>query len=74
MNPGLFLYCFGHPGATLAPPPHGAPPPQPGYPYLQPSFTQIKIDFTNIDKGTFVFHCHMLFHEDHGMMGVVHLY
>lgn len=24
-------------------------------------------DFT----GTFVYHCHMLFHEDHGMMGVV---
>jgi FtsP/CotA-like multicopper oxidase with cupredoxin domain len=21
--------------------------------------------------GKFVFHCHMLFHEDHGMMGVV---
>jgi FtsP/CotA-like multicopper oxidase with cupredoxin domain len=24
-------------------------------------------DFT----GKFVFHCHMTFHEDHGMMGVV---
>jgi FtsP/CotA-like multicopper oxidase with cupredoxin domain len=73
-NQRVFLDSIGLPGATLAPPPHGAPPPQPGYPYLQPSFTQIKIDFTNIDKGTFVFHCHMLFHEDHGMMGVVHLY
>ena len=70
----VFLDSIGLPGATLAPPPQGAPPPKPGYPYLKPSLTQIKIDFTNIDKGTFVFHCHMLFHEDHGMMGVVHLY
>lgn len=22
-------------------------------------------------KGTFVFHCHMLFHEDHGMMRTI---
>ncbi|TAM96035.1 MAG: hypothetical protein EPN40_09680 [Rhodanobacteraceae bacterium] len=22
-------------------------------------------------KGTFVFHCHMLAHEDRGMMGVI---
>jgi FtsP/CotA-like multicopper oxidase with cupredoxin domain len=43
-------------------------------PQLQPSLTQIQIDFTNVDPGTFVFHCHMLFHEDHGMMGIIHLY
>jgi FtsP/CotA-like multicopper oxidase with cupredoxin domain len=24
-----------------------------------------------VPKGTFVFHCHMLYHEDHGMMGVI---
>ncbi len=70
----VFLDSIALPGAALAPPPPGAPPAQPGYPYLKPSLTQIKIDFTNVDKGTFVFHCHMLFHEDHGMMGVVHLY
>ncbi|HEY6236910.1 MAG TPA: multicopper oxidase domain-containing protein [Candidatus Elarobacter sp.] len=70
----VFLDSIALPGAALASPPPGAPPPQPGYPYLKPSLTQIKIDFTNVDKGTFVFHCHMLFHEDHGMMGIVHLY
>jgi FtsP/CotA-like multicopper oxidase with cupredoxin domain len=37
-----------------------------------PPHSTIKIltrpsDFT----GKFVFHCHMTFHEDHGMMGVV---
>lgn len=39
---------------------------------LMPPKSTVKIltrptDFT----GTFVFHCHMTFHEDHGMMGVV---
>ena len=43
-------------------------------PVLIPSVTKIQIDFTNIDTGEFVIHCHMLIHEDNGMMGVVHLY
>jgi FtsP/CotA-like multicopper oxidase with cupredoxin domain len=43
-------------------------------PKLIPSVTKIQIDFTNIDTGEFVIHCHMLIHEDNGMMGVVHLY
>jgi FtsP/CotA-like multicopper oxidase with cupredoxin domain len=43
-------------------------------PVLIPSVTKIQIDFTNIDTGEFVMHCHMLIHEDSGMMGVVHLY
>ncbi len=46
--------------------------PQPGtYPLLTPSLTKILIDFRRVDPGVFVFHCHMLFHEDHGMMGVI---
>lgn len=44
------------------------------YPMIRPSLTQIKIDWTHVKKGTFVFHCHMLFHEDNGMMGIVHVY
>lgn len=36
-----------------------------------PSKTEIEIDFTNVPSGTWVFHCHMLFHEDHGMMGII---
>jgi FtsP/CotA-like multicopper oxidase with cupredoxin domain len=43
-------------------------------PLLIPSVTKIQIDFTSIDTGEFVIHCHMLVHEDAGMMGVVHLY
>jgi len=40
-------------------------------PCLQPSITRIKINFGPIHRGTFVYHCHMLFHEDAGMMGVI---
>ncbi len=36
-----------------------------------PSRTEIEIDFRNVPSGTWVFHCHMLFHEDHGMMGII---
>jgi len=43
-------------------------------PRLAPSLTRIEIDFTSVDTGTFVFHCHMLSHEDQGMMDVVHAY
>ena len=43
----------------------------PNYPLVQPSATRIVLDFRHVPRGTFVFHCHMLFHEDHGMMGVV---
>jgi FtsP/CotA-like multicopper oxidase with cupredoxin domain len=46
--------------------------PAPGTtPLITPSMTKILIDFRNVDPGVFVFHCHMLFHEDHGMMGIV---
>ncbi|HTU83388.1 MAG TPA: multicopper oxidase family protein [Candidatus Acidoferrales bacterium] len=43
----------------------------PDYPLMQPSVTKILLDFRHVPAGTFVFHCHMLFHEDHGMMGIV---
>ena len=41
------------------------------YPLIQPSRTRVLLDFRNVPRGTFVFHCHMLFHEDRGMMGVI---
>lgn len=43
----------------------------PNYPLIQPSATRIVLDFRYVPRGSFVFHCHMLFHEDHGMMGVI---
>jgi FtsP/CotA-like multicopper oxidase with cupredoxin domain len=46
-------------------------PRDPDYPLVKPSITKILLDFRRVPKGTFVFHCHMLFHEDHGMMGVI---
>ena len=46
-------------------------PRDPDYPLIQPSITKVILDFRHVPKGTFVFHCHMLFHEDHGMMGVI---
>ncbi|MDE2346722.1 MAG: multicopper oxidase domain-containing protein, partial [Gammaproteobacteria bacterium] len=46
-------------------------PRNPNYPLIQPSITKLILDFRHVPKGTFVFHCHMLFHEDHGMMGVI---
>ena len=46
-------------------------PREPNYPLIQPSITKVILDFRHVPRGTFVFHCHMLFHEDHGMMGVI---
>ena len=43
----------------------------PNYPLVKPSITKILLDFRNVPRGTFVFHCHMLFHEDRGMMAVI---
>lgn len=43
----------------------------PDYPLIKPGVTHILLDFRNVPRGTFVFHCHMLFHEDHGMMGII---
>jgi len=46
-------------------------PKDPAYPLIKPSLTRVLLDFRHVRRGTFVFHCHMLFHEDHGMMGVI---
>jgi FtsP/CotA-like multicopper oxidase with cupredoxin domain len=43
----------------------------PDYPLVKPGLTKILLDFRNVPRGTFVFHCHMLFHEDRGMMGII---
>lgn len=40
----------------------------PGYPY--PSI-RIRLDFTDVFPGEFVYHCHILEHEDKGMMAVI---
>lgn len=41
------------------------------YPLIKPSLTRVLLDFRHVPRGTFVFHCHMLFHEDRGMMKVI---
>lgn len=46
-------------------------PRDPNYPLVKPRITKILLDFRNVPRGTFVFHCHMLFHEDHGMMAII---
>ncbi len=38
---------------------------------VHPTITKVLLDFRNVPKGTFLYHCHMLFHEDHGMMGII---
>lgn len=43
----------------------------PNYPLVRPSITKVLMDFRHVQRGTFVFHCHMLFHEDRGMMAVI---
>ena len=46
-------------------------PRDPDYPLIQPSVTKVILDFRHVPRGTFVFHCHMLRHEDGGMMGII---
>jgi FtsP/CotA-like multicopper oxidase with cupredoxin domain len=41
------------------------------YPALTPTKTKILINFGVVHPGTFVYHCHMLAHEDSGMMGII---
>lgn len=43
----------------------------PNYPLVKPRITKILLDFRNVPRETFVFHCHMLFHEDRGMMAII---
>ena len=65
----VFLDSIALPAGMLTQP--GVVPPKGSLPLITPSRTKILIDFRNVDPGVFVFHCHMLFHEDHGMMGVI---
>ncbi len=46
-------------------------PSDPNYPLVKPRITKILLDFRHVPRGTFVFHCHMLFHEDRGMMATI---
>ncbi len=41
------------------------------FPWLKPQKVVIHMDFTNAQRGVYVYHCHMLFHEDRGMMGII---
>ncbi len=43
----------------------------PDSPLMRPSITKVLVDFRHVPRGTFVFHCHMLYHEDHGMMAII---
>ncbi len=46
-------------------------PGDPNYALIKPSRTRILLDFRHVPRGEFVYHCHMLFHEDSGMMGII---
>ncbi len=39
--------------------------------WVLPTRTEIEIDFTKVPVGRWVYHCHMLDHEDKGMMGII---
>jgi len=46
-------------------------PGNPNFPLIKPSVTRILLDFRHVPRGEFVYHCHMLLHEDNGMMGII---
>lgn len=46
-------------------------PGDPNFALIKPSRTRILLDFRHVPRGEFVYHCHMLFHEDRGMMGII---
>ena len=67
-------FCNGPPPAITKKNPTGNNPPacvnaqgQPVYPYPQ---VVVLMDFRGMDIGDFVFHCHILGHEDLGMMAI----
>jgi FtsP/CotA-like multicopper oxidase with cupredoxin domain len=37
----------------------------------EPGWVRLRVTFTTADIGEFVFHCHILEHEDNGMMAKV---
>jgi FtsP/CotA-like multicopper oxidase with cupredoxin domain len=55
------FFTTGANGLPVYSPPAGASPPS----------VTIKLDFTGSDIGDFVFHCHILAHEDAGMMQII---
>jgi FtsP/CotA-like multicopper oxidase with cupredoxin domain len=60
-------FCNGPPPAGVNPPACVNANGQPAIPYPQ---VQLLMDFRGPDVGFFVFHCHILGHEDLGMMGI----
>lgn len=46
-------------------------PADPNFALIKPSLTRIMLDFRRVPRGEFLYHCHMLFHEDRGMMGII---
>jgi FtsP/CotA-like multicopper oxidase with cupredoxin domain len=46
-------------------------PGDPNFPLIKPGLTRVLLDFRHVPRGEFVYHCHMLFHEDDGMMGII---
>jgi len=46
-------------------------PQDPNYPLVEPSVTRVLLDFRHSPRGRYVFHCHMMFHEDNGMMATI---
>jgi FtsP/CotA-like multicopper oxidase with cupredoxin domain len=40
-------------------------------PTVNPPSVKIRLDFRGPDIGDFVYHCHILNHEDHGMMAII---
>jgi FtsP/CotA-like multicopper oxidase with cupredoxin domain len=67
-------FCNGPAPAVTSSNPNGVNPPaclnakgQPAIPYPQ---VQVLMDFRGMDIGDFVFHCHILGHEDLGMMAI----
>lgn len=46
-------------------------PTDPNYPLIEPSITRVLLDFRHSPRGTYVFHCHMMYHEDNGMMATI---
>jgi FtsP/CotA-like multicopper oxidase with cupredoxin domain len=39
--------------------------------FVLPTKTEVEIDFSKVPLGRWVYHCHMLDHEDKGMMGII---
>jgi FtsP/CotA-like multicopper oxidase with cupredoxin domain len=44
---------------------------KPDYPMIEPSATTIVMDFRNVPPSTFMMHCHMGFHAEHGMVAII---